>query len=189
MRTPLLAAGLLFTLAGARAAHADQCQVLDKDQATWAVKLIKASGSVVHWCETCKDSVGASAPVKATNVRAVVWPGDKTKKSMEVYLTDRTVDTAYVYVQTGANTFANLAHLVGCPTSDVKPFTAAGTGTGKKPPVPGTQMPGPTTRFDHMQPKTGSATPPPPPPPPMKPKTGATVAPPPPPPPAPPIKK
>jgi hypothetical protein len=163
MRLQLLTAGLLLTIGAAQEARADQCAVVNKDQATWALKHIKASGKIITWCERCGDDNGKSAPTKAGGVKTVPFKGG-SPGDVEVSVNGKNQDLAYVYVQTGAKTWANLAFLVGCEASDVKQFTddapIANTakpmsGPPKPPTKPGTPPPPP--------PKSGAVPPPPPP--------------------------
>jgi hypothetical protein len=114
----IIAAGLLVAAIGT-SAHADQCQVVNKDQATWAQKHIKASGKIISWCEKCTPNT-KSAPTAATNVKTTPFKGGS---DVEIVVNGKSIDLAYTYVQTGADTWANLAFLVGCPASGVQPFT------------------------------------------------------------------
>jgi hypothetical protein len=118
----LIAAGLFFTIVGAQSARADQCAVVNKDQSTWALKHIKASGKVILWCEKCGVDNSKSAPTKVGTVKTVPFKGG-SPGDVEISINGKNQDLAYTYVQTGARTWANLAFLVGCPANDVKQFT------------------------------------------------------------------
>jgi hypothetical protein len=115
-----IVAGLLVAAIGT-SAHADQCQVVNKDQSTWAQKHIKASGKIISWCEGCADKT-KSAPTVATNVKTTPFKGGSAG-DVEISVNGKAIDLAYTYVQTGADTWANLAALVGCPATGAKPFT------------------------------------------------------------------
>lgn len=109
MKNYLVIAAMLFTVG---AAHADPCTMVDKPQATWAVKQIAASEKIVMWCESCGEAKPAP-PVKPPAAKAVA---NKTG-AWEVLVGGKGVDLATIYVQTGPRTFANVARLVGCPAT------------------------------------------------------------------------
>jgi hypothetical protein len=94
----------LLVLLGGRAG-ADPCAMVDKDQATWAVKYITGSPQIVTWGEQA-----ASPPARPPETKAVA---NKTG-AWQVLVGGKGIDLATVYVQTGPKTFTNVARLVGC---------------------------------------------------------------------------
>lgn len=107
-------------------ARADQCQAVDAETGKWALKLLVKGAQTVEFCEPCGDKQ-PKAPVA---VFGAAYKGD------EVTINGKGVDLAYVFVQTGAKTFTNLALLVGCPTSGVSPTIAPGAVKPTPPPPP-----------------------------------------------------
>ena len=104
---------------GTGRARADQCEAIDGETAKWALKSLAKNARFVDFCEPCGDK----APKPPATITAVTYKGGS------IWLNGKLVDLAYVFVQTGAYTFTNVAHQVGCPTSKV----SATVTVGKKP--------------------------------------------------------
>jgi hypothetical protein len=120
MRTILLGLSLL---AVARVAHADQCQVLDADQATAAVKLL-TNATILAYCEPCGDAPPATVPgPKAHSVQTHLG---SSKHELTVAVDGKEIDLAYTYIQTGKSTITNVARMVGCPATGVTGFVTIG---------------------------------------------------------------
>jgi|ERR1019366_6301807 hypothetical protein len=87
-------------------ASADQCTNASatKSQWEWAKRHVRSAPSVLSFCQPCND--------KAPRL----WSGHHLD----------TEDLAYLYVQVGDDSFANLASMVGCPTTGVAPFIDRG---------------------------------------------------------------
>jgi hypothetical protein len=104
--------------AGARLAHADQCQWLDDRQvAARAVAALERAGTLVMLCEPCGEHA-ASGPFAVAHVAAnpVREPG--VEGYVEVDVNERSIDLAYAYVEVDGR-YVNLAKLAGCPATGV----------------------------------------------------------------------
>jgi hypothetical protein len=115
MRRPVIVGLVLCALAAD--AGADQCQVVSQDTARWAVKLL-TGGVVVKRCEPCEDKGGTPMPVK--KVEAKRWSGDA--KQSVVIVNGKETDLAYLFLQTGQDTYTNVALMAGCAAKDVSTF-------------------------------------------------------------------
>jgi len=127
MRTILVGLSLLVAT---RAAHADQCQVLDADQTTAAEKLL-TNATILAYCEPCGDAPPAVAP--AAQVHKIAAHLGASKHELSIAVDGKDIDLAYTFVQTGKSTFTNVALMVGCPVTGVSGFVAIG---GKPAAVP-----------------------------------------------------
>jgi hypothetical protein len=105
-----------------RAARADQCELVDADQAAWAQKLVVRGATVAAFCESCGDTQPGE-PFKVNAITAT-----KDHGGMHVHVNGKTVDLAYTYLQTGKTTWANVGSLVGCPVQGVTAIYAGATG-------------------------------------------------------------
>ncbi|MCX5747531.1 MAG: hypothetical protein NT062_34130 [Proteobacteria bacterium] len=109
--TPLTATVVLATSSFAARAHADSCELVEAEHATWATKLLRSGAIVAKFCEACGDKV----PGAPTTVTSVAAKAVKDKKS--VAINGKVVDLASTYLQTGKATWANVGMLVGCPVT------------------------------------------------------------------------
>ncbi|MBK9324577.1 MAG: hypothetical protein IPM97_16805 [Bdellovibrionaceae bacterium] len=116
-------------------AFADQCQWTSGADSASALQLINLHKEVMYFCQNCGDNKPSyiSEIDSATNTQAEM-SGKKfpfrTIKLSKGGSTDE-VDLAYLYVRTGSDIFANVAHLVGCPSSGAITFIQT-TNTNKK---------------------------------------------------------
>jgi hypothetical protein len=147
----LTVVSLLLPVARSRA---DQCELVSPSQAQAALRLL-APGSawVIDLCEPCGQTLTPDRrPYMVRSARAAA-AGTGTQR---VYINDRTVDLAYVYVHIGYGIFSNLGALSTCDVVEVSPSvfvpawqppssappTAASCGSRRPGPGPGT---GPAT--------------------------------------------
>jgi hypothetical protein len=115
-----MTANLLMLVAGlglvsARAARADQCQVLeDRDVAERAARLLaQPRTTIATLCEPCGElAPGSPELVRSPTVR-------RQAGGWVVAVGGQDLDLAYTYVQTSPSQFANLAALAGCPAHGV----------------------------------------------------------------------
>jgi len=119
MRTILVGLSLLVAT---RAAHADQCQVLDADQATAAEKLL-TNATIVAYCEPCGDAPPAAPAAQVHKIAAHLGA---SKRELSIAVDGKDIDLAYTFVQTGKSTFTNVALMVGCPVTGVSGFVTIG---------------------------------------------------------------
>lgn len=98
------------------AAHADQCQVFDRDLKPKVLDLLKPGRRFVEWCEPCHEG----APKAAKQIEKVdLAPFDQG--SLELTVNGEGADLAYLFVETmpGSGRFVNAAKAVSCPAHDV----------------------------------------------------------------------
>lgn len=97
-------------------ARADQCAWIDADVAAKARAIVERAPKVIDFCEPC----GEQAPGEPHAVRSAdVTAADGDFKELRVNGT--AIDLAYVFVQTDAMHYRNLAALAGCPATGVSP--------------------------------------------------------------------
>ena len=97
-------------------AHADQCELVSDDVATRALSAMRGHPNVIELCEPCGDQApGAPHAIDHLAKRR------GSDGAFAVTLDERDVDLAYLYVQTSPSTYANVAALAGCPTTEVSP--------------------------------------------------------------------
>ena len=97
-------------------ARADQCAWIDAGVAAKARTIVERAPKVIDFCEPCGDKApGEPHAVRATEVTAA--DGD----FKELRVNGAAVDLAYVFVQTDATHYRNLAALAGCPATGVSP--------------------------------------------------------------------
>lgn len=97
-------------------ARADQCAWIDADVAAKARAIVERAPKVIDFCEPCGDQApGEPHAVRSTEVTAA--DGD----FKELRVNGTAVDLAYVFVQTDATHYRNLAALAGCPATGVSP--------------------------------------------------------------------
>jgi hypothetical protein len=94
---------------------ADQCAWVEPAVAEKAAALIRESRAVVEWCQPC----GESRPAEPANVSSVEVRPTEERAYREVYVNGKAVDLAYLYVQSGTDTFRNVSKVVGCESSGV----------------------------------------------------------------------
>jgi hypothetical protein len=97
-------------------ARADQCAWIDADVAAKARTIVERAPKVIDFCEPCGDQApGEPHAVHSADVTAA--DGD----FKELRVNGTAVDLAYVFVQTDATHYRNLAALAGCPATGVSP--------------------------------------------------------------------
>jgi hypothetical protein len=97
-------------------AHADQCAWVEADVAERAKALLDTAPYVIEHCEPCGDR----APGEPTHAKTVeiATPASGFR---ELHVNGKPVDLAYLFVQTDATHYGNVAALVGCPATGVSP--------------------------------------------------------------------
>lgn len=117
-----------MSLFGATSAWADQCAVLNREQAVAAAALLQRNEEVMHFCEPCGENILLVPPAKIEKIRSVQikpWEGDK--KSFVVEVNGRQTDLAYLFLTTaelrpesGLNEKVrfNVGRMAGCESSD-----------------------------------------------------------------------
>jgi hypothetical protein len=113
-------------------ARADQCIVVKPEVAKWAAKVLADQTAIKH-CEPC-DEKRPSPPFAVKRVETRAWSGDTTQKV--VVVNGKEEDLAYLYVQTGPDTYTNVAAMAGCPTTGVSPFYTKQRADAESPTVP-----------------------------------------------------
>ena len=132
-----LVLGLLFVgvVSAGSPASADQCALVPASQVDWAIQHVKAAPMVLSLCKPCGEKVPTVLTVAGASR---VGSG----KDAELSIVDENGkatrhDLAYTYVQVGDGRFANLAKLVGCPTTDVDDFITYAPKVAPGAPAPG----------------------------------------------------
>ncbi|MBI3074092.1 MAG: hypothetical protein HYY84_18435 [Deltaproteobacteria bacterium] len=120
MKRTLVVSSFVAGLLTSGVAAADQCQAFDKALVEWATKLIKKGTRVVAWCKPC----GEPKPTASKVVRTVSSRRFDDKLS-ELIVDGKSVDLAYLFVQTGKKMFTNVAKAVGCPATGIDSFLTA----------------------------------------------------------------
>jgi hypothetical protein len=114
-------------------AWSDQCEVVNTDLAKWAQKVVTVGSSFIRWCEPCNEA--PSPPFAVKKIEARRWTGDKS--SWTVWINGASIDLAYLFVQTGPATYANVGLLVGCGATGVSSFIGPdGSSAGPRPQQP-----------------------------------------------------
>lgn len=126
---PSLALAALFSVTGMPSAGADQCQAVQRTEADWAVRLIRAVRMTIQYCQPCGEKV----PSPPTRLKKAGVKPSSVEGSSAVMLNGKEVDLAYTYVQTGPKTFANVAKLVGCSADGVDPYVTLAANCGPAP--------------------------------------------------------
>jgi hypothetical protein len=114
MKTTILTLSALLLYALSNPAHADQCQIISKEQAMAAMERINIGESVQRWCEPCDEKASKTVKVTALEMRS-------GESGWEVAINGEPIDLAYTFVKSANEEFAyvNLALLANCPASDV----------------------------------------------------------------------
>lgn len=119
MKTAIVVA--LSTFLFASPALADQCQLVNRNQFEYARSLINKDGlsgrHIMEICEPCGDYSPRFTSVYRLDYRNQ----GGMYGSYEFAVNGRPLDLAYAYVRTGPRRYSNLAWLVGCPTTGVRP--------------------------------------------------------------------
>lgn len=103
-------------------ASADQCAALTDAQVRLTLSVIRVGDQVVKFCEPCGATV-PGVPFKVEKVEATTTYG-----SPAVAVNGKAEDLAYLYLAQADGTYANVASLIGCPTSGVS-TTLGGSGS------------------------------------------------------------
>ncbi len=133
MKTTLLT--LTATLGFAFPAMADQCAWINRTDSQSAIQLINLHKEVMHFCQNCGDGKPSfidridSAQTAQAEMQGQKYP----YRTVILKAGDEqtSVDLAYLYVRTASNIFANVAHLVGCPSEGAVTFIQT-TNTNQK---------------------------------------------------------
>lgn len=109
---------LLLVVSLPAVALADQCAWIPQSQAKEA-KGVLTGKRVLEWCEPCDEARPKSAAkaVKVTRVDVRRTEG----KLYELSVNGEAVDLAYLYVEVEPGRWRNVAKVVGCRTTGVKP--------------------------------------------------------------------
>jgi hypothetical protein len=83
--------GLLLPVA---AAHADQCQLIPKQQALAAMNRLEPGQTIYSLCELCGESLPQKIVIKTIELKH-----DPDSKLWEIKINDRGIDLAYTYVK------------------------------------------------------------------------------------------
>ncbi len=128
--------------AAALVVRADQCAWNSKTDGTSAKQLIQKNVELIDWCGACDEKKPGLIYVvsdvkidKETGEIAVKATYKSSKKAVTSYTNQagwHMIDLAYAYVRTSSDTFANLAHLVGCPSTGSYSFIQT-VGNSKRP--------------------------------------------------------
>jgi hypothetical protein len=117
----LLSSILLATALSAPAARADQCALNPVSVGQAAGKLVKPGATVLEFCEPCGDKAPGQ-PYKVTSV---------SFQQGQLAVNAKTVDLAYLYVETGAGEFRNVGIAANCIASDVSEWIRNGKPSGR----------------------------------------------------------
>ena len=104
---------ILFIFISAMAASADQAAWVSAEDADNAASIIESQKEIKHFCAPCGDT----APT-VEKVKKVAMKQQKEKEYWTVYVNDKAVDLAYVYVLIDGN-WVNLAMVLDLDVSDV----------------------------------------------------------------------
>ncbi len=118
----------LVVLLSTSAAMADQCQWNSKTDGRSALEFLKKGSEVILWCQKCNEVKGSVVNIvddvkidkKINQISLKLHQKNSGQKLFNGDFSD--VDLAYSYVRTSSDTFANLAHLVGCPSTGATTF-------------------------------------------------------------------
>lgn len=115
---------LIFTLLLiSRSAFADQCQVVDRYQASLAMRDLRPGEVIYRFCEPCGDRY--PEPVRIHESWTTSWSDWNPRYGRTdtlVYVNGRNIDLAYTFVRDRGNAYRNLANKVGCPALDVSNY-------------------------------------------------------------------
>ncbi len=98
---------------------ADQCQLIPSEQMSKALDHIKPNSQYVRFCEPCGDKNFYQQSVQTVESLRVSQEAFDDEVLWELFLNDRSIDLAYIFVRTAEGSFLNLSKLADCPSSDV----------------------------------------------------------------------
>jgi hypothetical protein len=101
-----------------REARADQCEIINQQQAAAAQQFLRTSRQVAFLCEPCGERLGAGTRVVSISSVEMV-PRDPGAAQWSLLVDGRQIDLAYTFTSTDGVRFENLAQSAGCPASDV----------------------------------------------------------------------
>ncbi len=105
----------VLAIVTASASYADQCEVITKQQAQKAQKVLKEGTDFFTFCQPCNDTrISPQAKVQTVTTE----PFDQTK-NVTMKVNGESVDLAYLYVRTSGPKFQNVAKLVKCTATGV----------------------------------------------------------------------
>jgi hypothetical protein len=98
--------------ASAAAARAEgDCTSVDQDTAAWASKVVIKGASIAISCDECATPTPPARAKRVEVRKASTVPDQRT-----LFVDGKAVDLARLYVQTGKDTWTNVAMMVGCST-------------------------------------------------------------------------
>lgn len=106
---------ILFIFISAITASADQAAWVSDEEADSAASVIENQKEIKHFCAPCGDTAPTVEKVKKVAIKQ-----QQKKEYWSVYVNDKAVDLAYVYVLID-DKWVNLAVLLGIDVSDVPP--------------------------------------------------------------------
>jgi hypothetical protein len=109
-------------------AFADQCAWNKLTDARSAQRLLKGNDAI-FWCQNCNEK--PSKIFRIVDVKVARGTGELTA-TVQGRSEKLNLDLAYTYVRTASDIFANVAHLVGCPSEGAMTFVKTGPGAKKE---------------------------------------------------------
>ena len=95
-------------------AMADQCEWISGEQARAAISQLRLGKKFISYCEPCGNAQGPAQVITSFDVSLV-----DDGKYHAVWINGKTVDLAYVFIQTNGNIYKNLSDLANCPAEEV----------------------------------------------------------------------
>jgi hypothetical protein len=112
----------IFLLILSLNSFADQCQLISKESAAKAVKLIaiskKNADGILSLCQNCGESTPTEVRINSVSIAA----SGVTEAPAEVQLNGAGIDLAYTYVNISSGTWVNLGMLSNCPVDGASQF-------------------------------------------------------------------
>ena len=104
-------------------AHADQCLVTDTATAHTAKHLLESIPKILELCQPCHEEYAKEVDVNVQHVEILDWESGIPNINKVVQVSGHATDLAYRYVKVGANSWTNLAILLGCTPYECDPVT------------------------------------------------------------------
>ena len=105
---------MVIAIAFSAASYADQCEIVEREQADQAAQILQQAQTAYDFCELCGDTQPTKIAVRSVSVKA-------RSEGATVVVNGRGKDLAYLYDSAGNN----LALQVGCDARDVSPSISA----------------------------------------------------------------
>jgi hypothetical protein len=119
---------LIATFFSMTTAFADQCAWNTKTDGKSALNFLSPGAEIVFWCQNCNevkasviniiDEVKIDTESNQVSIKAHQKSSGKKLFDGKFY----GIDLAYTYARTATDIFANMAHLVGCPSDGATTF-------------------------------------------------------------------